>query len=190
MSAHCRIEGYAIVSADGMIADSNGHMPDILKNEADHRFFESGLNRVDVVVHGRNSHECQSNSPHRRRVVATRKIAAIKPDPDDPKSVLWNPAGASFREACAALGLSNGAAAILGGPEIYSLFLEIGYDEFHLTINGQVRLPGGLPLFAQGRLGQSPADVLAQFGLAPEAKWTMDEANSVVMVNWRRQAPS
>ena len=40
MSEDCRIEGYAIVSADGMIADENGHMPDILRNEADLRFFE------------------------------------------------------------------------------------------------------------------------------------------------------
>jgi hypothetical protein len=29
------IEGYAIVSADGMIADRNGHMPDGLKCDVD-----------------------------------------------------------------------------------------------------------------------------------------------------------
>ena len=32
-----RLEGYAIVSADGMIADHNGIMPEAIRNEADHR---------------------------------------------------------------------------------------------------------------------------------------------------------
>jgi hypothetical protein len=33
-----RIEGYVIVSADGMLADANGVMPASLKFEADQRF--------------------------------------------------------------------------------------------------------------------------------------------------------
>jgi len=33
------IEGYAVISAEGMIADRNGHMPDGLKHEPDARFF-------------------------------------------------------------------------------------------------------------------------------------------------------
>ena len=32
------IEGYAVVSGDGMIADRNGHMPDGLKHEPDALF--------------------------------------------------------------------------------------------------------------------------------------------------------
>ena len=39
-----RIEGYAIVSEDGMIANAAGIMPDTLKFEADQHFFERGLN--------------------------------------------------------------------------------------------------------------------------------------------------
>jgi hypothetical protein len=54
-----RIEGYAIVSEDGMLANAAGIMPDSLKFAADRRFFESGLDGVDVVVHGRHSHERQ-----------------------------------------------------------------------------------------------------------------------------------
>ena len=75
MSARRRIEGYAIVSADGMIADSHAIMPDALKNEADQRFFERALDHVDVVVHGRHSHEGQPNSARRRRVTLTRSVA-------------------------------------------------------------------------------------------------------------------
>ena len=38
-----RIEGYAIVSEDGMLANAAGVMPDALKFEADKRLFERGL---------------------------------------------------------------------------------------------------------------------------------------------------
>ena len=41
-----RIEGYAIASADGMIADATGFMPDSLKFEADQRFYLEALDRA------------------------------------------------------------------------------------------------------------------------------------------------
>ena len=41
-----RIEGYAIVSEDGMLANSAGVMPDSLKFKADQAFFERGLDGV------------------------------------------------------------------------------------------------------------------------------------------------
>ena len=77
MIGSLRIEGFAIVSADGMLADHHRHMPDALKVEADQRFFDSSLDRVAAVVHGRHSHEGQANSPRRRRLILTRKISAI-----------------------------------------------------------------------------------------------------------------
>ena len=43
MAYHVRVEGYAVVSADGMLADRNGQMPDGLKIDADVRFFNEGL---------------------------------------------------------------------------------------------------------------------------------------------------
>ncbi len=52
-----RIEGYAIVSADGMLANTAGIMPPELKIDADQRFFHGSLERADAVVHGRHSHE-------------------------------------------------------------------------------------------------------------------------------------
>ena len=51
-----RIEGYVIVSADGMIADANGVMPDAIRNDADQSFFQGALDRADAIVHGRHSH--------------------------------------------------------------------------------------------------------------------------------------
>ena len=91
-----RIEGYVIVSADGMLADASHVMPDVLKFKGDHAFFTEGLDRADVIVHGRNSFEDQPNSPRRKRIWVTQRVKDIAPDPDNAKAVLWNPAGASF----------------------------------------------------------------------------------------------
>ena len=79
-----RIEGFAIVSRDGMLADRAGHMPDALKVEADQRFFAASLDRVEAVVQGRHSHEGQPNSAHRRRLILTRSTSGIEPDPENP----------------------------------------------------------------------------------------------------------
>ena len=64
MRGRFRIEGYAIASADGMIADASGFMPNSLKFEADQRFFLEALDRVAMVAHGRLSHECQPELSH------------------------------------------------------------------------------------------------------------------------------
>ena len=50
LSRNRRVEGFAVVSEDGMLANAAGVMPDSLKFEADQRFFERGLDSVDVVV--------------------------------------------------------------------------------------------------------------------------------------------
>jgi hypothetical protein len=177
-----RIEGYAIASADGMIADATGLMPDSLKIEADQRFYLEALDRVAVVAHGRLSHECQPDSHTRRRLILTRRVADLAPDPDNPNARLWNPAGATLAEACAAVGCEGGTLAIAGGTEVFSLFLKIGYDDFYLARAVEVRLPGGVPVFCQGRFGQPPEDVLRDAGLKPaESLWLDDE---VSLVKW------
>ena len=101
-----RIDGYVIVSADGMLANADGVMPDELKFEGDKRFFSAALDRADLIVHGRNSQEEQPNSPGRRRIILTRAIGAVAPDPSNPMATLWNPAGASFEAACAEAGVA------------------------------------------------------------------------------------
>ena len=86
-----RIEGYVIVSADGMIADASGDMPDSIRNDADQKFFQAGLDQAAVIVHGRHSHEGGPRADERKRLVLTRQIAALAPDPDHPNSLFWNP---------------------------------------------------------------------------------------------------
>jgi len=71
-----RIEGYAIVSEDGMLANDSGIMPDSLKFEADRLFFERALDGVDVVVHGSHSHE---------QTAAVISAPPIDPDPANPR---------------------------------------------------------------------------------------------------------
>src|SRR3954447_25433865 len=104
------IEGYVIVSADGMLANADHVMPDELRFDGDKRFFTAGLDRADLVVHGRNSFEDQPNSASRRRIIVTRKIASIAPDPSNPNATLWNPAGATFEAACQQTGIVSGTA--------------------------------------------------------------------------------
>jgi hypothetical protein len=47
---------------NGMLANADGVMPHALKFEGDKRFFSAALDRVELIVHGRNSHEHQPNS--------------------------------------------------------------------------------------------------------------------------------
>ncbi len=117
-----RIEGYAIVCSDGAIADATGFMPDSLKLEADQRFFVKALGGAAVVVHGRMSHEGQPNSPKRRRLILTRRVKALAPDPNNANARFWNPAGASLEEACAAVGLSCWRGRRPGRPAGLQLF--------------------------------------------------------------------
>jgi hypothetical protein len=44
-----RIEGYVIVSADGMLANADRVMPEELKFEGDKRFFTAALDRADLA---------------------------------------------------------------------------------------------------------------------------------------------
>ena len=131
MSRPFHIEGYAIVSADGMIANVEGVMPDALKIEADQRFFHCSLDRAGAVAHGRHSQETDGGAPQRRRLILTRRIAALAPDPQNDKAVWWNSAGASLEQAWEALGAPRGPLAVIGGTEVFGLFLAIGYDAFH-----------------------------------------------------------
>jgi dihydrofolate reductase len=181
-----RIEAYAIISTDGMLANSVGVMPDALKFDADQTFFAQGLDGVEAVAHGRHSHEQQPHSHLRRRLILTRHVPALAPDPSNPKALFWNPAGASFEQAWAALELPDGSLAAIGGTEVFGLFLP-DYDVFHLTRAPNVTLPGGRPVFPQvPRL--TPEQVLAENGLAPDAPQVLDAASGLSVVSWRRLA--
>jgi dihydrofolate reductase len=181
-----RIEGYAIVSEDGMVANAVGIMPDSLKFEADQRFFERGLDGVDVVVHGRHSYERQPRSYLRRRLILTRQVPAIAADPSNEKALFWNPAGASFEQALALLGTPDGRVGVIGGTDVFGMFLD-RYDVFHLSRAADVRLPGGRPVFP-GVPMRTPEEVLASHGLDRGQRQVLDPAKGVAIVSWKRSS--
>jgi hypothetical protein len=179
-----RIEGYVIVSADGMLANADRVMPAGLKFEGDKQFFTSALDRADLIVHGRNSFEDQPNSPKRKRVVLTRGIGTVAPDPANPKATLWNPEGASFEAACEHAGVRSGTIAIIGGPYVFGMFMD-RYDTFFLSQAPHVHLPDGEPCFP-GVPARSPQQILAAHGLRASEAQILDKAHDVGVTPWRR----
>jgi len=182
-----RIEGYAIVSDDGMIADSKGVMPDPIRNEADQKFLQSELDRAAAVVNGRNSGEGGPRAAQRKRLVVTRQIASCSPDAANPNTLFWNPKGTTLAEALAKLSLGDGSIAILGGTEVFGLFLPL-YDAFHLTRAGHARIPGGRPLFPRVSPDFTPEKVLFQCGLRPGPAREIDRAAGITLTTWARRA--
>jgi len=181
-----RIDGYVIVSADGMLANAAHMMPDELKYEGDKRFFTAALDQADLIVHGRKSGEDQPNSPQRTRLILTRHVASLAGDPQNPRATLWNPSRASFEEAAAFAGVESGTAAIIGGPVVFDMFMD-RYDTFWLSLAPRVRIPGGEGCFP-GVPERTPAQILASHGLKPGAPQMLDPAHDVTVTPWRRAA--
>ena len=177
-----RIEGYVIVSADGMLADGNHQMPASIRYDADQKFFQSSLDQAAAIVHGRHSHEGGPRAARRKRLVVTRRIATLGPDPDYPNALFWNPQGATFEEALAALGAADGVVAIIGGSEVFTMFLP-RYDSFHLSRAGQAHIPGGLSPFTEPG---TPEDVLRRHGLKPGPRRDLDAAADLSVTTWTR----
>ena len=179
-----RIEGYAIISEDGMLADATRVMPNSLIFEADQRFFEHGLDGVDVVVHGRHSQERQARSHLRSRLVLTSRVADLAAHPSNAKALLWNPAGASIQQALTAIGKPDASIAVIGGPDAFALFLD-SFDVFYLTQVPGVYLPGGRPVFPDVPV-RSPEDILTSHGMTADPPQILDAAKGLAVVSWRR----
>lgn len=180
-----RVEGYVIVSSDGMIANASGVMPASIRNDADQKHFQDGLDLAAVVVHGRHSHEGGPRAARRKRLILTRQVDAIAPDPAHPNSLLWNPAGATIEQAIAELGALDGAIAPIGGTEVFSMFLPV-YDAFHLTRAAHAKIPGGRPVFAGVGQDVTPEDLLARHGLKPGPQRDLDASAGITLVTWER----
>jgi hypothetical protein len=73
--------------------------------------------------------------------------------------------------------------AVTGGAEVFRLFLDIGFDAFHLSRVGTVRLPGGRPVFPEVP-PLTPEQVLATHGLRPGAARTLDADADATLVTW------
>ncbi len=176
-----RFIGYAIVSEDGMLADAGKTIPPSMIVKADQDVFMRGLDAAAALVHGKNSAE-QPTSPERRRLIATHAVATTAPIAGQPHALHWNPQGIAVEAALEALGVPGDDIAIIGGTDIFGLFLP-RYAAFHLTRAAGVRLPGGLPIFP-GVPQATPETLLAAAGLKPGPVQMLDAGRQVSLVTW------
>jgi dihydrofolate reductase len=180
-----RIEGYAAISIEGMIAEADGAFPEAIKVEADQVFYHAGLYRADAIANGRYSAEVLPFSAGRRRLVLTRRVTALQADPDKPHVIKWNPAGATFADAWALLGLERGTLAVVGGTNVFGVFLDIGYDSFFLSRTpGSV--PNGRPVFPGVGRDLRAQDVLRRSGYKLHESRVLDVSTNTILEEYRR----
>jgi dihydrofolate reductase len=178
-----RIEGYAVISKEGMIATSDGHFPEAIKIPADHKFYQDSVDRASAVINGRHSAEGGPKEQERRRIILTRRVDVLTPDPDNPNALLWNPATAPFDEAWAKLGLDGGVAAVVGGTDTFGLFLTIGYDVFHLT-KTEASVPRGRPVFPGVGKTTTAEEVMRKVGLVHKGTRMLDASVNCRVEEW------
>jgi dihydrofolate reductase len=186
MSKRPRIEGYAIVSREGMIARSDGSFPEELKIPADQQFYQESLDHASAVANGRHSAEGGPKEKGRKRILVTRRVQRIVHDPDNPNVILWNPATAPFDEAWQKLNIDDGTLAVVGGTDVFGLFLSIGYDAFFLT-RALASVPRGRPVFPGVGNGVPAEEPLKKHGLVLKATRMLDPVSETVVQEWGPQ---
>ena len=178
-----RIEGYAVISREGMIATSDGHFPEAIKIPADYEFYQASVDRASAVVNGRHSSEGGPKEHERRRIILTRRVDVLTPDPNNPNAILWNPATAPFDEAWAKLGIEGGVAAVVGGTDTFGLFLTIGYDVFYLT-RTEASVPRGRPVFPGVGKTTTAEEVMGKVGLVHKGTRMLDASVNCRVEEW------
>jgi hypothetical protein len=179
-----QFHGHAIVSDNDMIADAAGQMPDALMNPSDWGRFQRELDKAVAVIIGRKGHMAHRNIHGRNRIVVSSTAHGIEKRDD---AWWWNPAGATLKDALAAAAPRGGIVAVPGGRSVFDLFLEVGYDEFHLARARGVKIENGTYLFSECASGHSAEEVLAGHGLVPTPADVLDGRAGVAVTVWRRQ---
>ncbi len=176
------IQGYAIISDDNKIAGADGLIPASLRNQKDWDYYQRALAASDLIVFGRRSHELEPNVRGDLRLVISRGADGLEQRAD---GWWWNPARVGWAEVVKRVLPVGGDVAAPGGQGVFDLFLEIGYDAFHLSRAHGVKLPGGQSVFSACDAGLSAEAVLAKAGLRPSEKIALDPEHGVEMIVWR-----
>jgi dihydrofolate reductase len=87
-------------------------------------------------------------------------------------------------QALERLAVADGDVAIIGGTDVFGLFLP-RYDVFHLTRVPGVTLAGGRPVFPAVP-AQTPEAVLTGAGLVAGPAELLDAERGVSVVSWER----
>jgi len=178
------IEGHAIVSVEGAIADAAGRVPDSLRNEADWALFQSRLDASALTVLGRLGHEANPNAMRRRRLVLSRGVEGLVREDDI--TFRLNPDTIPIGEALARLVPAGGRIAVVGGTGVFDAFLPIGYDTFWLAVATRARVPGGRPVFT-GIASVAEAEArLVEMGLVVRARSILDMRDGIELAVFRR----
>lgn len=175
------IEGFAIVSDDDRITDAQGGMPDALRNDADWRTFQAGLDRMDAVLLGRLSHQATPNRSGRLRIVVSSHAHGIERRDD---GWWWSPQLTSVPDMLRTVLPDGGAVGVPGGRGVFDIFLRYGYDAFHLTRARGIALPGGTPVFSDCLTGRAEA-VMSRHGLEPGPETILDPDWAITLTIWR-----
>jgi dihydrofolate reductase len=184
MAVAYQFHGHAIVSDDDMIADAAGSMPGALVNASDWDRFQRELDKSVAVVLGSKGHLAHRNTHGRNRIVVSSTVSGIEKRDD---AWWWNPAAVPLADALAAAAPAGGIVAVPGGQAVFDLFLELGYDQFHLTRARGVNIPGGVAVFSECASGHSAEEVLARHGLVPAPSEILDAAAGVTVTVWRKR---
>ena len=180
------INGYAIVSDDDMIAAADGLTPLSLRNEKDWEYYQRAQARSDLVVLARRSHEFEPNvRGDRRLVISQAAVEALEKRAD---ALWWNPARVGWKDLAARILPFGGEVAVCGGQGAFDLFLDIGYDAFHMSRAYGVLLPVGRKVFSASERGVSAEVVLADAGLTLSETIPLDPEHGIEMKVWRRPA--
>jgi len=180
------ISGYAIVSDDDRIAGADGLIPPSLRNEKDWDYYQRALANSDLIVFGRHSHEMEPNVGGDLRLVISSTAAGLEQRAD---GWWWSPAPTSWPAVAKRLLPLGGTVAVPGGQGVFDLFLEIGFDAFHLSRAHGVKLPGGRAIFSACDAGVPAEEVLAGAGLSVSEKIPLDPEHGVEMEVWRAGPP-
>lgn len=167
-----------------MIADAGGHMPAGLRNVADWKRFQRELDRAGAIVLGRTGHLAHPNRHGRNRIVMSSTAHAVEKRED---AWWWNPAEADIEVALTRALPEGGIVAVPGGRRVFDLFLDIGYDEFHLVRARGVRIPGGIPLFSECTTGRTAEQVLMAHGLMSSRVDVLDAAAGITVAIWKQK---
>lgn len=173
-----KIDGYAIICRNDCIADAEGRLPPALMNEADWQYFQAGLDKSDLVIVGRRSHEAAPNARNRPRLILSRAVAGLMRKAD---GWWWNPDQLPWLDVTDRLSLAGKRLAVPGGQAVFDRFLAIGFTAFHLSRAGNAFLPGGRKIFSGLGAGLGAEELLRARGLVPRPARVLDPANDITL---------
>jgi dihydrofolate reductase len=151
------IHGLAVVSNDGYIGRTANDITFDWSSGADREHFFSALDRASLCIMGRKTHELYPNAGRRPRLVISRSVPDGRIDPSDPNAIFCNIDELSPYKLLQRIISTVGAAAdkpisVLGGSQIYALFLEypyLGFNSFDLTVETGITHHAGVSLFPE-----------------------------------------